>query len=85
MYVTLSVRIFLGCCIFKKHITYREKGAIIFVIAFSVLNLIYLTIGDALGGTNFMEKHISFFVVLGVSGFIAWYITNRKVYEKSAY
>lgn len=79
-YVTLASCIFLGFCVFKKVIFYGEKRAIAFMIAYKSCNLIYLMIGDILGAPNrvWMEKHIAFFVVMGVAGAVAMLFTKKK-------
>lgn len=74
--ISNGLSVLLGYCALKRTLTQKEFQAIMFVFCYKIFCFIYLAIGYCTGNMKLLTENIFFICVIGVSGFLAWFLSN---------
>lgn len=77
-HVNAAICLLLGISALVKRKTEREKYAITYVVVYKALCLLYYIIGDFSGNRTWMNVHVSFVCMIGISGYLAWRLRKNS-------
>lgn len=83
-FCSLGLSVFLGLCIFKKKWTNIETQGVTLIISYKIFCILYFVTGTLLNKRTWMEQNEFFVISMGLSAFVAWFVTcirKRKNHE----